>query len=570
MATHTLVDTDSVQIISNKWLEDVRQYGVNVDTLFKHGTINAALSNIGTVTQTTIVVTENTAVNANTDLTSYPNIKWLFLGAGRLTPATAVTLTLYSPNTIIADPTQFILDNSSGTITFATSGTVYPQWFGAASSATLNKALATGADVCIPQGTFPLTTVVKMSTNKQTLFGMGRASILSNASTSGLFCAIAIIENTTGVQIRDLTLLGNASSEPAGPAPVRGIVLGTNSDGTDHSATSWDAKALIQNVFMSGVTPGTTGFNVCMQLNKGNKSLVKDCVLESMYGTNGNYGYGIVCHGEDIDIVNVRALSTISGQGRHAFYLTSTPMRVRVINCEADGFQSEPFTSNIASGGEGMEFINCISRNSAATAVGSHDACFAFHGGSKGRIVGCRAYGATRSSNNFGVTVKDHNYAMVSDIYMENVDRHGVYIEDADYTQVRNVFMNLPGIEDTALYGGLTIISSNYVVVDGLTVVGPARFVARFDSSGTTPNNCRIRNLLYSGSFSHEIENYSINTNSNIAYAKTIPLVQRADLASAATAMDGTVVIDDNGSGDRNIVFYAGGQRFRIDGGSNV
>ena len=82
MTTRTLVDTDSVQIVANKWLDDVRQYQQNVDTLFKHGTINAALANIGTGTHTTLVVTENTAVNADTDLTSYPNIHWLFLGAG--------------------------------------------------------------------------------------------------------------------------------------------------------------------------------------------------------------------------------------------------------------------------------------------------------------------------------------------------------------------------------------------------------------------------------------------------------------------------------------------------------
>ncbi len=151
MTTRTLVDTDSVQIVANKWLDDVRQYQQNVDTLFKHGTINAALANIGTSTHTTLVVTENTAVNADTDLTSYPNIHWLFLGAGQLTPATGVTLTLYSPSTITADSTQYILDATSGTITFAKPGTVYPEWFGAlqdnATSATvaITKAIAANA-----------------------------------------------------------------------------------------------------------------------------------------------------------------------------------------------------------------------------------------------------------------------------------------------------------------------------------------------------------------------------------------------------------------------------------------
>ena len=131
MATRTLVDTDSVQLVYNKWFEDVRQYALNVDTLFKHGTINAALANIGTVTKTTLIVTENTAVNANTDLTNYPNISWRFLGAGKLTPAVGVTLTLYSGDTIDCPPYQNCLDASSGTITFAKPGWVWPGWFGA-------------------------------------------------------------------------------------------------------------------------------------------------------------------------------------------------------------------------------------------------------------------------------------------------------------------------------------------------------------------------------------------------------------------------------------------------------
>lgn len=434
----------------------------------------------------------------------------------------------------------------------------------------IQAALDTGKDVLIPPGTFTTTGPLLLRHNRQRLFGYGRSSIIKNISSAGIFCAIGIVEHVTGVSLHDFTLLGNATSEPLGPAPVRGIVCGTNNLGSDHSAVSWDARTHIHNLYISGITPGSSGFNVGIQFNKANKSLMENCIIDSLYGTNGNYGYGVVCHGDDIDLVNVRTLATIPGQGRHGFYLTSAPNRVRVINGYAEGFQSEPFTTNISSGGEGLEFINCISKDSAISAIGTHDAVFAFHGGSKGRIVGCRAYGATRSSNNFGITVKDHDYVTVSDIYMERVDRHGVYIDTAHYGRFQNIHMNLVGTEDVAQYGGLTIVQSNYVDVDGLTITGPGRFVARFDSSSPQPANCRIRHLLYSGSFAHVIENYSINTGSNLAFAKQLPLVARADLAAAASAMDGQIVIDDNGAGDRNLVFYSGGQRFRVDGGSNV
>jgi hypothetical protein len=47
-------------------------------------------------------------------------------------------------------------------------------------------------------------------------------------------------------------------------------------------------------------------------------------------------------------------------------------------------------------------------------------------------------------------------------------------------------------------------------------------------------------------------------------------VVATASLPAAATAMNGTVLIEDGGAGDRNLIVYSGGERFRIDGGANV
>jgi hypothetical protein len=41
-----------------------------------------------------------------------------------------------------------------------------------------------------------------------------------------------------------------------------------------------------------------------------------------------------------------------------------------------------------------------------------------------------------------------------------------------------------------------------------------------------------------------------------------------ASLPAAASSMDGGILIEDAGAGDRNIILYAGGERFRIDGGA--
>jgi hypothetical protein len=532
-----------------------------------YATLEAALQSIGSGTCTVLVMMPATLSASIT----VPNNVTLWLdGEGAISVAAGATLTIASPEHIRTHSRRAIFPGA-GTVAFTTKGTVYAQWWGT-NSAALQAALATGSNVCILPGTISMTTTVVMTHDEQMLYGLGRNSILSNSSADGIFCCIAVQEQTVNVQMRDFTLLGNASSEPSGPSPVRGIVVGTNSTGTAHSTTPWNAYALIENVYISGVTPGTTGFNIGIQLNRCNKSLVKHSFIDSIYGTTANYGYGIVCDASDTDIVNLRCYATIPGQGRHAIYFTNTPSRSRAIDCYVDGFENEAFTSNItlASDGAGIEYINCTAHDCMATASGATAAVFAFHGGSKCRMVGCRSLGATRSSNEFGITVQDCPYTFISDCYMENVDRHGLYIEDSSYTSVNNILMNLVGIEDTATYGGLTIVTSNYVTVDGLTIVGPARFVARLDSTATTPNNCRIRNLLYSGSFTNEIENYDINPGSNVVSTFQIPSVPRASLPAAGVPKHGTLVIDDNGAGDRNLVLYAYGERFRIDGGLNV
>lgn len=45
-------------------------------------------------------------------------------------------------------------------------------------------------------------------------------------------------------------------------------------------------------------------------------------------------------------------------------------------------------------------------------------------------------------------------------------------------------------------------------------------------------------------------------------------VVATGSLPAAGASMDGVILIEDAGAGDRNLIIYAGGQRFRIDGGA--
>ncbi len=49
-----------------------------------------------------------------------------------------------------------------------------------------------------------------------------------------------------------------------------------------------------------------------------------------------------------------------------------------------------------------------------------------------------------------------------------------------------------------------------------------------------------------------------------------VDIIATANLPAAAVAQNGRIIIEDNGAGDRNLILYAGGERFRIDGGANV
>lgn len=47
-------------------------------------------------------------------------------------------------------------------------------------------------------------------------------------------------------------------------------------------------------------------------------------------------------------------------------------------------------------------------------------------------------------------------------------------------------------------------------------------------------------------------------------------VIATASLPAASSAMDGVVIIEDAGAGNRNLIIYGGGERFRIDGGAAV
>jgi hypothetical protein len=63
--------------------------------------------------------------------------------------------------------------------------------------------------------------------------------------------------------------------------------------------------------------------------------------------------------------------------------------------------------------------------------------------------------------------------------------------------------------------------------------------------------------------------NTTLTLPASVFFPQLTAVIATADLAAASDSLNGTVLIEDAGAGDRNLILYAGGQRFRIDGGAN-
>lgn len=340
MSTKTLTDTDSVQIITNKWLRDVRQYADNVDTLDKHGTINAALSNIGSSTQTTIVVAENIAVNANTDLTSYPNISWLMLGSGKLTPATGITLTLYSPDSIIAPCYQQVLDASSGTIAFYKAGWAHPGWFGARAnnSASTNKTAlvklaaalgAVGGGIWWPGSTIQVDDTIAFTGPVQ-ICGVHRdSSILESTAAASNKHGLTFTKSHTikNLQVRTSTNLTANYTMKAISCDLDGVVSGGLENVYEHvkirgfnigiygdgGANYNIDRSYFKNVDIQASGDGTTYIGSCMYQNRITQTHLTQVTLDqNNTGEHALYFFG--CKDIALDDFKIRNATKTESQ----------------------------------------------------------------------------------------------------------------------------------------------------------------------------------------------------------------------------------------------------------------
>jgi hypothetical protein len=127
-------------------------------------------------------------------------------------------------------------------------------------------------------------------------------------------------------------------------------------------------------------------------------------------------------------------------------------------------------------------------------------------------------------------------------------------------------------------------IATDLTIPSGMTLVLEAGAVVNIEKDGIVDADVIILGILdcshggvitVAADCSLTISNYvhglpSITGAGTITYTIGSPhlVVATASLPAGATAMNGQILIENAGAGDRNLIVYAGGQRFRIDGGT--
>lgn len=479
---------------------------------------------------------------------------------------------------------------------------------------------AGGGIVFLPRGTYLVSATLTLKSNT-VVQGIGDLSVIKLANAADV-SVVTVQTGATDVALRSLKIDGNRANQTTA---VHGITSSTLTRLRVEGCTISSARGAGAQLMAAG-TLASVLFSRCRVTDCGTYALhfraadgltVADCQLES-WGqvTAATPGVAFWRGGASSTTPNYR----VTFVGNTLKNTVGTQFGIECAGAWDSGVHDSTFTGNVLDGGglggngiSGYFFQTTFTGNTHPNGVGTHRSGYEIIGQDY-TISGCVVENGTilittvagGSPSNISVTGNNvtNSVATGSGIV---VGATGAAVTDV--ALVGNTIKLTNASPQSAIYIGQNAGAVNRLSIIGNRCYGPGssgngiRFLAAAGSTdflvvgnackgfgtgvvtaaNTNHDEATIADNDFRGnttSISHSATggtyrffgNVSADDNERFVSVGGIDtrVVATASLPAAAAAMNGHILIEDNGAGDRNLIIYAGGQRFRIDGGAAV
>jgi len=462
--------------------------------------------------------------------------------------------TIIKPNSIIpANPGRWIRIYS---------GKVNARWFGAIGDGITNdatsiqNALNTTENLFIPDGVYKISSPLVIKTNGQCITGES-LNVILKPSTSAVRATIAVYTGVTNYVIDTLTLLGCATNDGGAP---RHNGIWCNTDLTTNG-TEYDAYGLINNVRLSGQTPGVNGYNACIVVILSNYVTVQNCYIDSFVGTisdttYGSFGLGLQISGKYAVADSNFIMNPIPASGRHCIYSTYCPY-ARVSQNTVGGCTSSAIIFNTEVGTNSyMQVVNNQvfegAKNGTVFEAGAillNYQADATSSGSNNLVSGNIILNAGRSGiRTFGLSSSIISDNIISGFAKSTsasgVNQGAIEISEGSGNQILNNAISTTQSDSTLRVINL-LGHSNAMVSNNKISINTARNALQI---GSTCTNINASTNQFSGSFTTTVENqaYALSANTTCLVENLLLYAEKvydpASIAAGLTAQTDVTV----------------------------
>lgn len=466
--------------------------------------LSAAITAIGAGGKT-LVVDRSETISENISIPD--NIKLLWIDGNLLTIATGYTLTMYSPDHIIADiRSKLFVYEGTGVVSFTYPGRMVTQWWGSdnnetsvSDEAALNAAItaaAAGSTIYLPGGSqyYKLTTTDLTTIDKTLTFeGDGESSEIRQTASHGIFDITA-----SNVTIRNLKLYGKQS---IAAATNENAIMAYGADKDNYIShvnlenvwiENWGYRGLkytfvenftIKDVYMEDI------WIAGMSFSSSRYGSIDGCTVRDMTNTAGNAWNYICTRTEDDSIDNYPRCKDIT-----------------FTDCKA--YDNELWAGFDTHAGDGIKWVGCVAYNcKRGIDIGAAD-----NGSSVGTFapLNCSIIGGTLESAVTGTASPG-----ISITGAAGAGGVGSPTELAKGIYVAGVTVKGYGAEDTALSSAIYLRTTVGLVLNGLNIVeaSPIGILVYYDNYGFS-----IRDGSITDTWSDTAKAYGIEVNADYNY----------------------------------------------------